>query len=326
MYRRIVQSFAAIAVAGLLAAGVSPAAAQSYPSRPIRLVVPYPPGGAADALVRPLAQRMSEKLGQPVVIENKPGANGVVGMDYVAKAQPDGYTIVLGAIGPLSVTGAMQKLPFDPEKDFSPITFVASVPNVLVVNASSPVKSVAELVTLAKSKPGALNYGSAGPGSSNQLAAELFNQAAGVSIVHVPYKGGAPAQVDLLGNQLTLIFDNLPPSLPHIKAGSFRPLAVTSRARQPTLPDVPTMIELGYAKFEAGSWFGLLAPAGTPPAVIDTLNSAAVSALREPALRDALVAQGFDANPGTPAQFARFIRDEAEKWGTIVRIAKITVQ
>ncbi len=326
MHRKIIRAGLAAVGAALILALAPLAAAQSFPSRPVRIIVPYPPGGSADALIRPLAQRMSDKLGQPVVIENKPGANGVVGMEYVAKSPPDGYTIVLGAIGPLSVTGAMQKLPFDPVKDFLPITFVASVPNVLVVNSVSPVKSVPDLVALAKAKPGQLNYGSAGPGSSNQLAAELFNQAAGLTIVHVPYKGGAPAQVDLLGNQITLIFDNLPPSLPHIKSGSFRPLAVTSRARQPSLPDVPTMIELGYARFEAGSWFGLLAPAGTPPAVIETLNAAAVGALREPELRTSLVGQGFDVNPGTPADFARFIREETEKWGNVVKVAKITVQ
>jgi len=326
MHRKIIRAGLAAVGAALILALAPLAAAQSFPSRPVRIIVPYPPGGSADALIRPLAQRMSDKLGQPVVIENKPGANGVVGMEYVAKSPPDGYTIVLGAIGPLSVTGAMQKLPFDPVKDFLPITFVASVPNVLVVNSVSPVKSVPDLVALAKAKPGQLNYGSAGPGSSNQLAAELFNQAAGLTIVHVPYKGGAPAQVDLLGNQITLIFDNLPPSLPHIKSGSFRPLAVTSRARQPSLPDVPTMIELGYARFEAGSWFGLLAPAGTPADVVAQLARDAAVILAEPAVRERLQGQGLSAWDIQTTAFDAHIRDETARWAKVIKARNITME
>jgi len=303
-----------------------PAAAQTYPTKPIRLIVPYPPGGSADALVRPIAQRMGELLGQTVVVDSKPGANGIVGMDLAANAPGDGYTLVVGAIGPLTVSAAMQKLPFDPVKDFLPVAFLAAVPNVLVVNASTPIKSVAELVALAKSRPGQLNYGSAGVGSSNQLAAELFNQAAGIQITHVPYKGGAPAQVDLLGGQITLIFDNVPGAIPHIKSGAFRPLAVTSRNRQPAIASVPTMIELGYAQFEAGSWFGVLAPAKTPLAIIDRINAVIVAALREPQLRDQLIGQGFDLNPGTPEQFADFIQLETRKWHAVVKSAGITGQ
>lgn len=322
--------FVAVAVAVAAVAAMTLAAAdgraQSYPSRPVRLVVPYPPGGTADALIRPIAQKMSERLGQPVVLESKPGANGVVGMDLVAKATPDGYTLVLGAIGPLTVIGAMQKLPFDPVNDFAPVAFLAAVPNVLVVNSTTPVKSVSELVALAKSKPGQLNYGSAGPGSSNQLAAELFNQSAGVQIVHVPYKGGAPAQMDLLGGQLTLIFDNLPAAIPHVRSGALRPLALTSLARLPVLPEVPTMSEQGFPGFEAGSWFGLLAPAGTPRPVIDALNAAAVGALRDPVLHTTLQSQGFDLNPGAPDAFAQFIRAETQKWSAVVRKAGITGQ
>jgi tripartite-type tricarboxylate transporter receptor subunit TctC len=313
-----------VSIALLAISAAAPAAlAQAFPTKTIQLVVPYPPGGAGDALARPLALRLKELLGQPVVIENKPGANGILGMAAVAGAAADGHTLVLGAIGPLSVSPALQKLPFDPQRDFAPVAFLAAVPNVLVVNSATPVKSVADLITLAKQKPGQLNYGSAGTASSNQLAAELFNQAAGVQIAHIPYKGGAPAEADLLAGHLSLIFDNLPPALPHIRAGSFRALAVTSLRRQPSLPDVPTMGELGYPDFEAGSWFGVLAPAATPRPLVERLNKAIVEIMRDPAVRDAYVKQGFDLNPGTPEQFADFIRSEATKWQAVVKSAGI---
>lgn len=314
-------------IGGLVAAALVSLAqgvfAQAFPTRPVRVVLPYPSAGTADLLLRPLAQRLGETMGQPMVIESKPGANGIVGSDIVAKSPADGYTIVLGAIGPFSVSGSMQKLPFDPVKDFAPISFLAAVPNVLVVHPTLPVKTVAELVAHAKARPGQLNYGSAGVGSSNQLAAEFFNQASGLTTIHVPYKGGAPAQADLLGGRLSLMFDNLPAALPHIKSGGFKPLAVTSLRRNPSLPDVPTMDESGFPKFEAGSWFGLLAPAGTQRPVIERLNAAVVSAMREPALRDRYVAQGFDLNPGTPEQFAEFIAAETVKWSRVVKVAGI---
>jgi tripartite-type tricarboxylate transporter receptor subunit TctC len=315
------------AVVAVTAAVASPCAnAQTYPDRPIKLVIPYPPGGAGDALGRPLALRLKDLLGQPVIVENKAGANGIVGMASVANAPADGYTLVLGAIGPLAVSSALQKLPFDPVKDFAPVSFLALVPNVLVVNSATAVRSVAELVTLAKQSPGKLNYGSAGTASSNQLAAELFNQAAGVQIAHVPYKGGAPADADLMAGHLTLIFGNLPSAIPHIRSGVFRPLAVTSVARQPSLPEVPTMAELGYANFEAGSWFGVLAPAATPRAVVERLNKALAEALRDPAVREPLLRQGFNLNPGTPEQFTQFIQAETVKWHAVVKSAGITNQ
>lgn len=300
--------------------------AQSFPNKPIRFVLPYTPGGTTDALLRPLAQRLSETLGQAVVVENKPGANGIVGSDFVAKSAPDGYTLVLGAIGPFAVSGALQKLPYDPVKDFAPVTFLASVPNVLVVLPSMPVNSVAELAAHAKTRVGELTYGSTGPGSSNQLAAELFNLAAGIKTTQVAYKGGAAAQVDLLGGHITMMFDNLPAAAPHVKAGKFKALAITSLKRQAVLPEVPTMDELAYPKFEAGSWFGALAPAGTPRAIIDRLNGAIVSAMREPALRDRYVSQGFDLNPGSPEQFAAFMQNETVKWHRVVAEAGIKAQ
>jgi len=309
--------------AAVLGLGAAAAAAQSYPTKPIRFVMPYPPGGSADGLIRPLAQRMTETLGQSVVVDSKPGANGILGTDIVAKSAPDGYTLVLGAIGPFSVIGALNPLPFDPVKDFAPITFLASVPNVLVVHPSVPVTSVAELVTYARERPGKLDYGSSGAGSSNQLAAELFKLSANLDIVHVGYRGGAPAQLDLLGGRLALIFDNFPPALPHIKDGKLRALAVTSSRRQPSLPDTPTMIEAGFAGFEAGSWFGALAPAGTPRPIIEALNKAMVAALRDPEIRDRYIAQGFDLNPGTPEEFAAFIQSETTRWHRVVKDAGI---
>jgi len=304
--------------------GLTVAHAQVWPERSIRMIVPYPAGGTADGLVRSMLPRLTELLGQPILVDNKSGANGILGTDIAAKATPDGYTLVLSAIGPMAVSPAMQKLPYDPLKDLVPIAFFASVPNVLVVNPSMPVRSVAELVALAKSKPGQLNYGSAGVASSNQLAAELFNRAAGVDIVHVPYRGGAPAVADLIGGHLSLIFDNAPSAIPHAKAGTLRALAVTSPTRLAALPDVPTMVELGYANFEAGSWFGLLAPIGTPPAVIARLNKAVVDTMRTSSISDNLIQSGFDLRPGTPENFAAFIRSETGKWATVVKAAGIS--
>ncbi len=314
----------ALWICGVVAAAMPVVAgAQAYPAKPIRFVVPYPPGGATDALVRPLAQFMSDALGQPVIVENKPGANGIVGTEGVAKSAPDGYTLVLGAIGPFAVSQSMQSLPYDPVKDFEPIAFLAAVPNVLVVHPSLPVKSVAELVELARARPNDFTYGSAGPGSSNQLASELFNLAAGLKIRHVAYKGGSAAQVDLLSGQISMMFDNMPPSIPHIQSGKFRPLAVTSLKRQPQLPDVPTMDELGYKGFEAGSWFGMLAPAGTPAAVVEKLNALVVQAMTTPAMRQRYESLGYSLNPGSPAAFAAFMRAEREKWGRVVAQAGI---
>lgn len=302
------------------------AQASAYPARPIRLVVPYPTGGSADGLVRPLAQRMAELLGQPVVIENKAGANGIIGADAVAKSAPDGYTVLLGAIGPNAVAGLLQPLPYDPARDFVPLAFLASVSNVLVVSAGSPLRSVADVIAAAKARPATLTYGSTGNGSSNQLAAELLKLAAGVDIVHVPYKGGAAMQTDLMGGHLSILFDNLPAAQPQIKAGTFRPLAVTSLKRQPDLPDVPTMDESGFPKFETGAWYGLLLPAGTPKPIVDQLNAVVVRALSEPALRERYQSQGFDLNPGNAEQFADFVVAETAKWKRVIQAAGIKAQ
>ena len=297
--------------------------AQDYPSRPIRLILPYPPGGTADALVRPLAQHLTNSLGQPVVVVTQPGANGIVGSTVVANSPADGYTLLIGAIGPFSVLSAMQKMPFDPVNDFSPVSFLATVPNILVVNPSLPVKSVSEFVAYAKSRSGEIVYGSGGTGGSNHLATELFRLAIGVPMRHVAYKGGAPAEMDLLGGHITLIFDNLPAAIPHIKSGGFRALAVTSLRRQSTLPDIPTMNESGFPGFEAGSWFGVLAPARTPRPIVERLNRAILAAMNEPELRKTYLNQGFDLNPGSPEDFAAFIRSETTKWHRVVAEAGI---
>ncbi len=318
--RRIVWTLQAGAL--LLGAGV--ACAQNFPTKPIRIVAAEA-ASPNDMVARIIASGMSAGLGQQALVDNR-GGGGVIQPDIVSKSAPDGYTLVLGAIGPFAVSGALQKLPYDPVKDFAPVTFLASVPNVLVVLPSMPVNSVAELAAHAKTRVGELTYGSTGPGSSNQLAAELFNLAAGIKTTQVAYKGGAAAQVDLLGGHITMMFDNLPAAAPHVKAGKFKALAITSLKRQAVLPEVPTMDELAYPKFEAGSWFGALAPAGTPRAIIDRLNGAIVSAMREPALRDRYVSQGFDLNPGSPEQFAAFMQNETVKWHRVVAEAGIKAQ
>jgi len=312
-----------VLASAVLLAGIAGASAQSFPTKPVRLVLPYPPGGSGDAILRPMVPKISEALGQSLVIDSRPGANAVVGTDLVAKSAPDGYTLILGALGPFAVLGAMGPLPFDPVKDFAPVSFLATQPNVLVVHPSLPVNTVAELVAYARANKGTLNYGSSGPGSSNQLAAELFNQTAGLDVVHVAYRGGAPAQLDLLGGRLTLMFDSLPAAIPHIKEGKLKALAVTSRARQPSLPDTPTMIEAGFADFETGSWFGVLAPAGTPRPIVDQISAAIVKVLREPEMRERFIAMGFDVNPGTPQAFADFLKAESTRWHRVVKEAGI---
>src|SRR5438552_13835540 len=268
MKRNMIRGLQRAALAALRTVCVSGASAQTYPTRPIRLVVPFPAGGTTDILAREVGQRLSMTLGQPVVIDNRPGAAGNIGADLVAKSAPDGYTLLMGTVGTHAINASLYaKMPYDHVKDFAPIILVAGVPNVLVVNPSLPVNSVQELIAYAKANPGKLNFASSGPGTSIHLSGELFKVMAGVQMTHVPYKGSAPALQDLLGGQVQLMFDNLPPSLPHIKAGKLRALAVTSVARSPALPDVPTIAESGLPGFEASSWFGILVPAGTPSAI-----------------------------------------------------------
>jgi tripartite-type tricarboxylate transporter receptor subunit TctC len=307
------------ALALLLAAG---AWAQAYPTRPIRLVVPFPPAGTTDILARAVAQRLSVSLGQSVIIDNRPGAAGNIGSDLVAKSAPDGYTLLMGTVGTHAINPSLYgKMPYDHVKDFVPIVLVAGVPNVLEVTPSLPVNSVADLIKLAKEKPGQLNFASSGSGTSIHLSGELFKTMAGVDMMHVPYKGSAPALTDLMGGQVQLMFDNLPSSLAQIKAGKLRAIAVTSAQRAPALPNVPTIAESGLPGFEASSWFGLLAPAGTPAAVVARINADVNQWLQTAEAKESLLAQGAIPAGGTPEQFAAHIRAETEKWAKVVKVS-----
>ena len=296
------------------------APAQTYPTKPIRIVVPFPPGGATDLLARDVAQKLTEVWAQPVIVDNRPGAGGNIGSELVAKATPDGYTLEMGTVGTHAINASLYaKMPYDHVKDFVPVILVAGVPNVLVVNPTVPVNSVAELIAYAKANPGKLNFASSGSGTSIHLSGELFKVMAGVQMTHIPYKGSAPALQDLLGGQVQLMFDNLPPSLPQIRAGKLRALAVTSAARAPLLPEVPTIAESGLPGFEASSWFGILAPAGTPPAIVAKLNAEIAKWLATPEARDKLSKQGAAAAGGTPEDFAKHIAAETAKWAKVVK-------
>ena len=296
------------------------AQAGSYPTKPIRLVVPFPPGGATDILARAIGQRFSEVLGQPVIVDNRPGAGGNIGSELVAKAAPDGYTLLMGTVGTHAINPSLYaKMPYDHVKDFAPVILVAGVPNVLVVHPSVPARTVGEFIAYAKANPGKLNFASSGSGTSIHLAGELFKVMAGVQMTHIPYKGSAPAIQDLLGGQVQLMFDNLPSALPQIKAGKLRALAVTSANRTPALPDVPTVAEAGLAGFEASSWFGVLAPAGTPPATIARLNAEGVKWLATPEAKERMHNLGANAAGGTPEDFAAHIRAETVKWARVVK-------
>jgi tripartite-type tricarboxylate transporter receptor subunit TctC len=304
----------------LLACLSSVSWAQGYPNHVIRLVVPFPPGGTTDILARAVAQKLTEAMGQSVVVDNRPGAGGNIGADVVAKSAPDGYTLLMGTVGTHAINPSLYaRMPYDHVKDFVPVVLVAGVPNVLVVNPSLPVNSVADLIKLAKAKPGSINFASSGNGTSIHLSGELFKTMAGVDMTHVPYKGSAPALTDLISGQVQVMFDNLPSSLPQIKAGKLRAIAVTSLKRAPALPDVPTISESGLPGFEASSWFGVLAPAGTPPAVVTRLNTEVNKWLQTPEAKEQLLAQGAQAAGGTPEQFAAFIRSETEKWAKVVK-------
>ena len=308
------------ALGALLAAFASAALAQAYPNKPIRVVVPFPAGGTTDILARAVGQKLTESLGVAVVVDNRPGAAGNIGADIVAKSAPDGYTLLMGTVGTHAINASLYaKMPYDHVKDFSPVILVAGVPNVLVVNPSLPVNSVADLIKLAKAKPGQINFASSGSGTSIHLSGELFKTMAGVDVTHIPYKGSAPALADLIGGQVQLMFDNLPSALPQIKGGKLRAIAVTSLTRAPALPDLPTMSESGLPGFESSSWFGLLAPAGTPQPIITRLNAEVNKWLQTPEARDHLLAQGAFAAGGSPAQFAAHIRAETDKWAKVVK-------
>ena len=308
-------------------AGALPACAQEYPRKAIRLIVPFAPGGGNDTVARAIANSAGASLGQPVVIDNRAGAGGMLGAELAARAPPDGYTLFLGGVGSHAVNPNLHaKLPYDPVKDFAPITLIASAPSVLVVNPSLPARTLAEFTALAKASPGRINYASNGNGSSAQLAAVLYESMAGVQMVHVPYKGLAPALVDLLAGEVQAMFSSVVAIVPNIKAGRLRALAVTGKRRAALLPEVPTLDESGVPGYEAGSWYGILAPAGTPQAVVAKLHKAIVRALAQPEVRERLVSEGAEVIGSTPEAFAAHITAELARMGKLIRDADIRME
>ena len=313
-----------VAAAALVLGAAAPARAQSYPARPVKLFVPFPPGGPVDTVGRALSMKLSELWGQQMVIDNRAGAGGVVGAEAAARSAPDGYTLFLCAIHHSVVPAFGQKLRYDIEKDFEPVSFGARFPVILVAHPSVPVKTVAELIALDKAKPGTLSFASSGNGGGTHLAGELFNMMAGTKLLHVPFKGSAPAMNDVVGGQVPLMFADAPSALPQIRGGKVRALAVCSPERSVLLPEVPTVAQSGVPGYEAYSWTALVAPAGTPKPIIQQLVTDTGRALNDAAVKQRLHDAGAEAAPGTPEQLRRFIAAELAKWGKVVRTANIT--
>jgi tripartite-type tricarboxylate transporter receptor subunit TctC len=300
------------------------ARAQEYPVKPIKLIVPFPPGGPNDIIARAVGQRMSEIAGQPVTIDNRGGAAGVLGTDAVAKAEGDGYTIAITSAGALAISASLQeKLPYDSTKDLKAVTLVAKVPEMLVVATSVPAGSMSELVALAKAKPGQLNFASTGPGSMPHLAGELFKMSAKIDIVHVPYRGAAPVMNDLLGQQVHMVFLDLPILLPQVQAGKIKPIAVGAKARAATVKDVPTTGEVGFPDLLAENWYGMVAPGSTPPAIVAKLNRIAVEAMQSPDVKEKLLSQGAVLAATSQEEFAAYLKAEIDKWRNVVVAAGI---
>ena len=296
----------------------------AYPDKPIRLVVAFPPGGGTDIIARIIAPELSKKLGQSIVIENRGGASGNIGTEAVVTAAPNGYTLLMGNVAPNAINVSMfKKLPFNPEKDLAPISLVAITPNILVANLSLPVKSVADLLALAKASPGKINYPSAGNGSSSHLAGVLFDSMGGVSMTHIPYKGGGLAMNDLLGGQVDIFFATMPAAMPFVKSGKLRPLAVTSERQSLAMPGLPTISESGLQGYSATTWYGLYAPKDTPPDIINRIHQTLVEVLKNPELKEQLIQRGFEPVGNSPKEFASFISSEIIKWGKVIRIAGI---
>ena len=305
---------------------IAVANAQQYPARPVRFVVPFAPGGGTDVLARLLAQRLFDPLGQPVVVDNRPGAGGVIGAEIAARAPADGYTIVLGSPGPLTINPNLQRVPYDTLRDFAPITLATISPFVLVLHPSVAAGSVKDLIALARAKPGQLNYGSAGTGSVSHFSSEQFKALAGVDVVHVPYKGAGPYLIDLVGGRLQMAFENLPTVLAHVRAGKLKALAVGTKSRSTAMPAVPTVVEAGVAGYESSTAFGVLAPAKTPAAVVARLNRELVKIIHSPDIKEQMTAQGVEAVGGTPQQYAAHLKEELAKYGRIIKAAGIKVE
>jgi tripartite-type tricarboxylate transporter receptor subunit TctC len=315
--KRIASIFLGIAVSGPLHAAAP--SAHDYPVRPIRLIDAFPPGGPSDLVARAINQKLSEALGQTVVVDNRGGASGTLGCDLVAKAAPDGYTLLLGPSGALTIQPTLNpKLPYKPQRDFVTVTQLTNGPQVIAVNPSVAARSVPELIALAKSKPGQLNYASGGAGTANHIAVEALKLAAGINVVHVPYKGTGPALTAVIGGEAQMIISSLLPALPHARSGKLRVLAVTSMSRSAVLPDVPTASQSGLPKFETSSWHGILAPAGTPRAIVAKLHGKFVEVLHQPEIKERLSAQGLDVVASTPEQFAAHIKAETDKYARVI--------
>jgi tripartite-type tricarboxylate transporter receptor subunit TctC len=295
------------------------AQAQAYPQKPVKVVVAFTAGGTTDILARTVTQQLSEKLKQPFVIDNKPGAGGNLGTELVVRSAPDGYTLIVNSVGPIAVNPTLYgKLPYNPLTDLVPMVQIADVPNVLVIHPSVPANSMEELIAYAKANPGKLNYGSTGIGTSSHLSSFMLSKRVGFEAIHIPYKG-ADALKDLLAGRIQFMFATIPSVMPHITAGKLKPIAVSSLKRSRSMPDVPTVVEKGFPQFEAGSWFGFFAPKGTPEAVISMVNKAVNEILQVPAIEQQMIAQGADPAGGTPAQFGQFVQREHDKWRVIVR-------
>jgi tripartite-type tricarboxylate transporter receptor subunit TctC len=307
-----------------LSATLTPANAQNYPNRAITLVIPFAPGGSTSIVGRGIADKMSELLGEKVVVDNRPGAGGTIGTKAVAKSEPDGYTLVLGYTGTLAIGPSLYKsVGYDPRKDFAPIGLIGNAPNSLVVNPSFPAKTVAELIAYAKANPGKVNFGSAGAGTASHITGEYFARTAGITLVHIPYKGTGPALTDLLGGHIPMAFAPIPASHPNVTAGKLRALAVTSTTRSGLLPDVPTMAEAGLSGFDASLYYGLAAPAGTPRVIIDKLNKVLREALASEEVKRQLGNDGTEITPGTPEDYADFIDKDEKKWAQLVKASGV---
>ena len=309
-----------MASAGFASLGV---AADNYPTKPVRMIVGFPPGGATDLVARIIQPKMAAGLGQQVVVDNRPGANGIISNDILARSEPDGYTVGFGHIGTLIISPAIQKVPYDPYKSFAPIGMMVSLQNIIITHPTVPVKNLKEFIALAKSKQGQLNFATSGIGSPGHLAAVLLESMAGIQMSHIPYKGGGPAITDLIAGHVPSFFAVISTAVPHVQSGKARGIAVTGAKRAAALPDVPTVAESGVPGYAATNWYGLLAPAKTPAAIISRLNKELVAALHSPEVIKQLKDRGIDAAPGSPAEFTKFVREEEKKWVPIIKRSNI---